>query len=615
MRNYILFLFVSISITIQAQYKQHLFQFPIKSIVNVESIQEDWAPSLQNLEMPKPGMQGIRAELMKKKEENEKRFPRKNINSVSRSGINPPGVMRNFIGNPYNNRVPNDNDLAISNDGQLISVINSTIYIYDVNADSILKTFTLDAFAQPLGLPHSKFDPKVVYDPLADRFVLVFLNGYLDSTSRIIVAFSQTNNAAGDWNLYELPGNPLNNSTWSDYPVIGISTHELFIGINTFTNGSSNNSGFTESCFWQIKLADGYNGNTLTTAYYSNLKPAPNQFDAIFNICPVKGGSTSYGPDMYLLSNRNLMAESDTFYVIHVSDTLPNAVITIDTVISAVKYFLPPTARQPNGHTFDTNDSRILGAFIENDTIQFVQSCLDTASGNAAVYHGFITNLNGTKQINALILADTLDLGYPNISYAGNGSGDNRAIINVNHTSATTYSGWSAYSYDGNGNYSLRRQVKAGNTYVNIISGIYERWGDYTGSQRKYNEPGVVWAVGSYGNLVGATNRRNATWIAELTLSGASLSVKNKSFSNKLELYPNPTSDMIYTQFNIDKSNYLQFNIYDMNGKIVKQLMREYVKEGQNNFSFNIASLASGVYIFKIENENQLIFQQKIIKQ
>jgi hypothetical protein len=309
------------------------------------------------------------------------------------------------------------------------------------------------------------------------------------------------------------------------------------------------------------------------------------------------------------------MAESDTFYVIHVSDTLPNALISMDTVIAAVKYFMPPTARQANGHTFDTNDSRILGAFIENDTIQFVQSCLDTASGNAAVYHGFITNLSGTKQINALILADTLDLGYPNISYAGNGSGDNRAIINVNHSSATTFSGWSAYNYDGNGNYSSRKQVKAGNTYVNILSGIYERWGDYTGSQRKYNEPGVVWAVGSYGNLVGATNRRNATWIAELTLSGASLSVKNKSFSNKLELYPNPTSDMIHTQFNIDKSNYLQFNIYDMNGKIVKQLMREYVKEGQNKFSFSIASLASGVYIFKIENENQLIFQQKFIKQ
>jgi hypothetical protein len=615
MRNYILFLFVSISLKIQAQYKQHLFQFPIESIVNVESIQEDWAPSLQNMEMPKPGTHGIRAELMKMKEENEKRFPRKNINSINRIGINPPGVMRNFIGNPYNNRVPNDNDLAISNAGQLISVINSTIYIYDVNADSILRTFTLDAFAQPLGLPHSKYDPKVVYDPLADKFVMVFLNGFLDSTSRIIVAFSQTNDAAGNWNVYALPGNPLNNSTWSDYPVIGISTHELFIGINTFTNGSSNNSGFTESCFWQIKLADGYNGNPLTTAYYNNLKPAPTQYDAIFNICPVKGGSTSYGPDMYLLSNRNLMADSDTFYVIHVSDTLPNALISMDTVIAAVKYFMPPTARQANGHTFDTNDSRILGAFIENDTIQFVQSCLDTASGNAAVYHGFITNLSGTKQINALILADTLDLGYPNISYAGNGSGDNRAIINVNHSSATTFSGWSAYNYDGNGNYSLRRQVKAGNTYVNILSGIYERWGDYTGSQRKYNEPGVIWAVGSYGNLVGATNRRNATWIAELTLSGASLSVKNKSFSNKLELYPNPTSDMIHTQFNIDKSNYLQFNIYDMNGKIVKQLMREYVKEGENKFSFSIASLASGVYIFKIENENQLIFQQKIIKQ
>lgn len=595
MKKYIVYIFISISISIQAQYKQHKFQIPLGTVVNVEAIEEDWQPSLQNLEMPKPGSPSTRAELMRIKVENEKRFPRKYSHNSSRSSINPPGVMKNFIGNPYNNRVPNDNDLAISNAGQLISVINSTIYVYDVNTDSILRTFTLDAFAQTLGLPHSKYDPKVVYDPLADKFVMVFLNGFLDSTSRIIVAFSQTNNAAGNWNVYALPGNPLNNATWSDYPVIGISSHELFIGINTFTNGSTNNSGFTESCFWQVKLADGYNGNTLTTAYYNNLKPAPTQYDALFNICPVMGGSTSYGPDMYLLSNRNLMTQSDTFYVIHVSDTLPNSVLTMDTVIASVKYFIPPTARQSNGHTFDTNDSRILAAFIENDTIQFVQSCLDTISGNAAVYHGFITNLNGTKQIHAYILSDTLDLGFPNISYAGNGTGDNRAIINVNHSSATVYSGWSAYNSDGNGNYSTRKEVKAGNTYVNILSGIYERWGDYTGSQRKYNENGVVWAVGSYGNLVGATGRRNATWIAELTLNGASLSVKNEIKSDKMQVFPVPSNDIITCRFTLENSNYLQFNIYDLQGKLVKQLMREYAKEGENQFSFSIASLADGI--------------------
>jgi hypothetical protein len=308
------------------------------------------------------------------------------------------------------------------------------------------------------------------------------------------------------------------------------------------------------------------------------------------------------------------MAESDTFFVIHVSDTLPNAVITMDTVVASVKYFMPPTARQPNGHTFDTNDSRILAAFIQNDTIQFVQSCLDTASGNAAVYHGFISNLSSQKQIDALILADTLDLGFPNISYVGNGAGDNRAIINVNHSSATVNSGWSAYNYDGNGTYSARRQVKAGNTFVNILSGIYERWGDYSGSQRKYNENGVVWAVGSYGNQVGGS-RRNATWIAELTLDGSSLSVKNEINSGKMQVFPVPANEIIHTQFNLEKSKYLQFNIYDMQGKLVKQLLREYVKEGDNQFSFSISSLSIGMYIFKIESENEFIFQQKIIKQ
>jgi hypothetical protein len=612
---YILCIFFYLQVN--AQYQQHKYSISFSTTINVSGISEDWSPSIQNLEMPKPGTHSNRAELMAIKEINEQRFPRKKENSLhtEKSGINAPGVMKNFNGNAYNSRVPNDNDIAISNNGHLISVINSTIYIYDVTQDSLLKTFTLDAFAQPLGLPHSKYDPKVIYDPLADKFVMVFLSGFLDSTSNIIVAFSESNNANGNWNVYSLPGNPLNNSTWSDYPVIGISTHELFIGINTFTNGSTNNTGFTESCFWQIKLADGYNGNTLNTAYYNNIKPAPTQYDALFNICPVNGGSTSYGPDMYLLSNRNLSTESDTFYVLHISDTLPNAVLSLDTIISTKKYFMPPTARQTNGHTFDTNDSRILAAFIENDTIQFVQSCLDTISGNAAVYHGFITNLSGSKQITANILSDTLDLGFPNISYVGNGSGDMRAIINVNHSSATVFSGWSAYNFDGATTYSDRKEVKAGNTYVNILAGIYERWGDYSGSQRKYNETGVVWAVGSYGNLVSSTQRRNATWIAELTLSGASLNIKSEKTNNTLSIFPNPATDLVHLNFNLQEAAYLHFNLYDVNGKLVKQVMREYVKRGENIFSFSLSPLSSGIYFLSIENEKEILFRQKVVKQ
>ena len=208
------------------------------------------APHLQNLEMEMHHPSGVHLDELKK--ENGNTYTRSS-GEVTSFNADAPLLQRNFQGNSYDGSTPNDNDLAISNDGKLVSVINSSIYIYDVDADSELVHFNLGDFADTLKLPQHKFDPKVIYDPKYDRFVIVFLNGSLDSTSKIILAFSKTNDPSGDWHLYALPGNPVNNDTWSDFPVVGMSEEELFIGINTFKNGSENNSGFEEATFWQIE--------------------------------------------------------------------------------------------------------------------------------------------------------------------------------------------------------------------------------------------------------------------------------------------------------------------------------------------------------------------------
>jgi len=59
-------------------------------------------------------------------------------------------------------------------------------------------------------------------------------------------------------------------------------------------------------------------------------------------------------------------------------------------------------------------------------------------------------------------------------------------------------------------------RINEGQNYVDQHSGdagqTYERWGDYSGTQRKYNEPGKIWATGYYGDEF----KRNATWVAEL---------------------------------------------------------------------------------------------------
>jgi hypothetical protein len=581
--------------------------------VNMSTLADGFSPSLQNLEMPKPGSNSQRAKLMALKEEMRKRYPIKNTAARMDSVTAPaPSVQRSFEGNLAGSSVPNDNDMAISNAGKVVSVMNTNIYIYDVNDDSLLLVKSLSAFAQPLGVSGSKYDPKVCYDPVADRFIMVYLNGYTWQTSKIILGFSETNDPTGSWNLYWLDGSPLNDSTWSDYPVIGISSEDLYIGVNTFTNGSSNNSGFTQSCFWQIDKEEGYDGDsTLTTRYYydilTNTKP-------IFNITPIKGGSSTYGPNFYLLSNRNTAAENDSIFVLHVTADVHSPVTTLQvtTLISPVKYYLPPSARQPSGHTFDTNDSRILGGYFQNNQIQFVQSTLDTLTGFAGVYHGFIHNMNGAMNVTANIIGDTLlDLGFPNISHVGLEPGENKSIITFNHSAATVYGGFSGIYYGSDSTYSPRITIKQGTTLVNLLTGTYERWGDYSGSQTKYNEPWKIWAVGSYGK----SNGKHGTWIAELASPDSISDVVAGPDVIYPNVFPNPAQDVVSISFELDMDQVLRFSVYDVRGRRVATLLEDRAKQGKNLFSFNIHPLSSGMYVLVIEKENgDVIRTDKIVK-
>jgi hypothetical protein len=67
---------------------------------------------------------------------------------------------------------------------------------------------SLDTFGALIQHPHGKYDPRVIYDPKRDRFIIVFLNGFTDQTSFIYVAFSESNDPLGNWHLYTLPAIP-----------------------------------------------------------------------------------------------------------------------------------------------------------------------------------------------------------------------------------------------------------------------------------------------------------------------------------------------------------------------------------------------------------------------
>src|SRR5690606_38466729 len=115
-----------------------------------------------------------------------------------------------------------------------------------------------------------------------------------------------------------LPGNPLNNNLWSDYPLIAITKKELFFTVNLLYEDSTWQKGFVETLIWQMRKDSGYVGKNLAAHLHSDIKYNNRP---LRNICPVKGGSRTYGPSMYFLSNRNFAAQNDSVFLLKIADT------------------------------------------------------------------------------------------------------------------------------------------------------------------------------------------------------------------------------------------------------------------------------------------------------
>ncbi|MEC8739310.1 MAG: hypothetical protein VXX63_05485 [Bacteroidota bacterium] len=149
-----------------------------------------------------------------------------------------PKIGNGFNGHPAGSRgIPNDNNMAISNDGWIVSVQNSIVRVFNPNGEpQMIRTLEFMPSGQ-VGRLERSFDPKVVYDPISDRFILVFLEGNTSKSSKIVVGFSQSNLPLEKWNFYALDGSPFEDKRWSDYPIIAFNESDLFVTVNMLEDG------------------------------------------------------------------------------------------------------------------------------------------------------------------------------------------------------------------------------------------------------------------------------------------------------------------------------------------------------------------------------------------
>lgn len=530
-------------------------------------------------------------------------------NSSHKKEVKSPEIERNWQG-PFTNGTPNDNTIAIGNDGTVVAAVNSNVRMFDSDGNT-LSVRTLSVIGREVGNLNRAFDPHVLYDMEEDRFILIFLNGAGSGNTSLIVGFSQSKDPTGDWNFYRLPGNVHGNNTWSDYPFMAVNQYELFIPVLLWFDGESGWDSEAQELIWQIDKMKGYAGEELEYKYYDSVQIAKR---LVWNTRPVPGSKSHYGPNMYFIGNRAIDETNDSFFLFEITNTLASGKAELRTKIAQadVAYGIPPSAFQPReDDPLRTNYADVHGAFLHAGQIHFVANSRAPSTNSPGIYYGIMRDLSSENPTvkGQILSSDTLDFNYPNIAYAGGFGPDRTCIINFLHSSANTFPGSSMVLVDRNGEFSEVIRLKEGEGHINVMSSDIERWGDYTGIQRKYNEDGVVWIAGSYGSI----NNGQSTWITEVRNVDPQLSAPTPEL-NGFSVYPNPAQQKVQVSIENERPQKLTFTLHNMLGKVVKHFGSEHLPAGTTELSFNIAELPKGAYKLQVLNAQGQVQDFTVVK-
>jgi hypothetical protein len=510
--------------------------------------------------------------------------------------------------------IPLDNDIAVANNGNIMSCVNSNIKLWNDTLKATLNFRSLTSMVAALGNFTWISDPRSLYDPVSDRFVMTFFSGSDSWESSIFVGFSKSNKPDSTWNFYKLNGNSFNDSTWSDYPIIALNDKDVFITYNQVKDNVSWQVGFKQSVIWQIDKASGINGAaTLPFTLWSNLKLGDSMYR---NICPAKPQVAPFGNDMYFVSVRNVALSNDSVFLFHIDNSQQSGLAQLSTSFlkSNINYGFPPNVPLRDYQELMTNDGRVLAAIYTNNKIFFGANSINPAFNNAAVYLSTISNVTGANPsvTGKMVSNAKQEFGYPSMCYLGNGNAnDDRVLWTFSHCYTDSFAGCSMLYQNAQGQYSDIISLKDGLTNVNVLSDSTERWGDYSGVQRKFNTAGTAYLANSYSNQSGLR-----AWIAKI--ENAEFAVSNSDYPSVLQdvqVYPNPSVAHIRIDFSLQTRTKVNIALYNVQGQLLIQLPNDYLKAGNQSLYLNTAHLKQGMYIVKGTSSEGVLFSKEFIKE
>lgn len=359
---------------------------------------------------------------------------------------------------------------------QFVQVVNTTIRVFSKTTGAILKTTSLQAF---FGTTEFLFDPRVVYDPIWGRWVIVatrIATGPTDTIRQFRIAASRNFNATGSFFIYTVPFGG-SSGDWWDYPGLGFDQDAVIVTGNVFhcNDFSCGSNTFVGGRVTAIAKARLYNGHGFSAPFFPVLSsPQPPLVRDQQNTAVIARVAGSPFVQLYGLNN---------------GSNPDQATLVGPAAVNVGTYSIPPVnAAQPGtSDELDTLDGRFQNASTQFGNVLYQVHTVNTATGAGTrptprIYKINWSTLTGIFANFVFEDADSYDF---NPAIAATGS--ERALVVWSSTdppettnahirasgkdfSDATFPLMSGIALTGGGSF----------TFYNPSGSLVERWGDYS---------------------------------------------------------------------------------------------------------------------------------------
>lgn len=439
-------------------------------------------------------------------------FEDPSVSKVNGGGNDQTVLLNSFPGLPMGNSIPPDPYIA-AGPNHIIATVNSRFAIWDKQGN-MLENIDGDQWYSSALAGASVFDPKVVYDHIAERWIMVWLHQNEDNqTGYYLLSVSDDSDPLGTWYNWVLPSNKNGNTVvnnWGDYQGVGYDSLAIYFCSNQFSFGAG------QFQYGKIRIIakDQLYNNTADSVGWSDIWDItyPTNAVRVFTVRPANHYSSS--TEHYFLHAPGGGGNFVTLFRLSNPLTAP----TLTGVNVPVTFFASaPNANQLGGSTILIEGG---GSHFRNEPTYkdgFLWAVHSVRNPTSPTY----------SSLNYLKIDVSTNTAIEDVAFGADGywhiypalaiDQDQNIAITYSRSGDSSYIGafyTTRLSSDPPGLDPSTALMEGNGNYVVDFGTGRNRWGDYNGIWTDPADPSNIWMFTEYV----ATTNTWGTWVGEIRL-------------------------------------------------------------------------------------------------